>query len=438
MDEYYCLDARKLHEIVKPSSVQVVITSPPYFDVKNYGKNSYQIGWKQDYDSYIADIRDILHKCFEATVTTGTMWVVADTYKREGRLKLLPLDLMKVLEEVGWIPQDIIIWDKVKNLPYSSIGQFRNNFEYILVSSKTQEFKYYIDRIREIETLKQWWMKYPERYNPMGKVPENIWRISIPNQGTWSNGAIQHLCPFPPELVERIISLSTDENDLVLDPFAGSGVVLAQAKCMNRKYIGFDIYQELIDRFYSKVLPEVEERYREKKGFVDNHLKMQRGLNRTIISLRKLKFGKVLLKKLISRTQKSDFKLIIVDSRDKDDYFSVSFDMIVVVTQEKVQEQVVKLLPELVASGPLSKYGLSPSLKVISDAEVSEYVKDESRAIYLEGKFWDEATGTNVSTVLGRHDHRFPPIISDIHVSRDLFRETNLPYTKLVRPKILG
>lgn len=433
MDKYYCLDARKLHEIVKPSSVQVVITSPPYFDVKNYGKNSCQIGWKQDYDSYLADMRDILNKCFEATVTTGTMWIVADTYKRGGRLKLLPLELMKILEEVGWIPQDIIVWDKVKNLPYSSRGQFRNNFEYILMSSKTQKFKYYIDRIREVETLKQWWIKYPERYNPMGKVPENIWRISIPNQGTWSNGAIQHLCPFPPELVERIISLSTDENDLVLDPFAGSGVVLAQAKCMNRRYIGFDIYQELIDRFYSKVLPEVEERYGKKKKSVSNHAKMQRELSRAIISLRKLKFSKVLLRKLISETQKSDFKLIIVDSKDKDDHFLASSDIIIVVTQKKVKEQVVKLLPALVTSRLLSKYGVSPNLKVISEEEVFEYVKGESHAIYLDGKFWDEAIGTNIHDVLNKRDYRFPPIISDIHVSKDLLRKTNLPYTESVR-----
>lgn len=429
-NRYHRLDARELNKIVEPSTVQTTITSPPYSDVKNYGKDSREIGWNQNYDDYISNIRAIFQQCFEATISTGTLWVVVDTYKRGGRLRLLPLDLMRTLEDIGWVPQDIVVWDKVKNLPYSNIGQFRNNFEYILLCSKTQQFKYHVGRIREIDTLTKWWIKYPERYNPMGKVPTNLWRIQIPSQGTWSNGSIQHLCPFPPELVERLILLSTDENDLVLDPFAGSGVVLAQAKCMKRRFIGCDIYEEYIQRFYDKVLPEIERRCLQRENDLDHRFLTQRILNRFIYSLRKLKYGKLIIGKLIGEYSRTDFKLVILDDKDTNDNPSLSFQILVIIAADLVSEEVLNLICRVVKLKPLSRFGLSPEFKVIHNEELKSHLDEKDYAVYLEGKFYSKAFNVRRKDLLKPLGSQYPAIISDIHISKEILEQSSLPYKK--------
>ncbi|KAF6586438.1 site-specific DNA-methyltransferase, partial [Paenibacillus sp. EKM208P] len=78
--------------------------------------------------------------------------------------------------------------------------------------------------IKNVDKLMEWWIDYPERYNPEGKVPENIWEFPIPTQGSWGNKIdfgeeeFRHACPFPPEMMARLILLSSDKNDVVLDP----------------------------------------------------------------------------------------------------------------------------------------------------------------------------------------------------------------------------
>src|SRR5207253_1419630 len=145
------------------------------------------------------------------------------------------------LSGVGWLLKDIIIWNKTRTLPWSGHGQFRRIFEYILFFAKTSAFKYHVDRIKEPDDLKEWWVKYPERYSPKGKVPSSIWTFPIPVQGSFSRSNFRHFCPFPSSLIERILLLTTDLGDCVFDPFAGSGVVLAQAKAMGRRFIGCDV-----------------------------------------------------------------------------------------------------------------------------------------------------------------------------------------------------
>lgn len=428
LNNYFCIDARKIDKIIKPNSVQVIITSPPYFDVKNYDKNSSQIGWNQDFEDYLSDIKNVFQKCLKATTDTGMLWLVIDTYRRGGRLKLLPLEIMRAIEEDGWIPQDIVIWDKVKNLPYSRKGQFRNNFEYVLLFSKMNNFKYYIDRIREIDTLKKWWVKYPERYNPKGKVPENIWRMPIPNQGSWGNGNIQHVCPFPPKLVERMILLSTDEKDIVLDPFAGSGIVLAQAKCMNRRFIGCDINKGYVGRFYSKVLPEIEKLWTERTKELSKIKGQQEELKRSIISLRKLKFGKIVLKKAIDKFGRNKFKLIVLESNSgrTDEFLSVT--IVLSNGNSGIRNEMNKWANKHISVKPLSKFGIFPHIKVMMEDSITSFLKKEAKYyIYLKGQFYDHKKRIDISD-LPDDDYDFPPIISDIKMSIDMIKKSSLPY----------
>ena len=104
--------------------------------------------------------------------------------------------------------------------------------------------------------MKKWWVNYPERYNPKGKIPDGLWHFDIPTQGSWGNGYVRHFCPLPEEMIAQILKIATKEGDLVLDPFAGSGAVLAKAANMNRNFIGFELNDSYI-KMFKKYLKEL-------------------------------------------------------------------------------------------------------------------------------------------------------------------------------------
>ena len=241
------------HKIEKP---QLIITSPPYFDVKNYEGAKNQIGFGQDYGEYLKDLVMIFQKCYEVSSPNATFWMIADTIKKNGTIVPLPFDIHRELTRSfpsTWKLKDLIIWNKTKNIPWNAKGRFKNHFEYIFFYVKNEKYKFNIDKIREIANLKKWWLTYPERYNPKGKAPSNIWEFITPIRG-WGNGYLNHVCPFPFPLVERIISISTDEKDLVFDPFAGSGSAIAMAYVMNRNSVAIDINKQYKKRFEEEVI----------------------------------------------------------------------------------------------------------------------------------------------------------------------------------------
>src|SRR5439155_7245663 len=228
--------------------VTCTITSPPYGDLKNYGHPD-QIGWGQSHDEYLVEMRRIFRSIHRHTRDDGSMWVIADTLRpREQngsiwRMEPLPFQLTQEARDAGWMLRDIIIWEKNKTLPWSGRGRLRNAFEYVLLFVKSESFKFHVDRVRDRVRLEQWWVKWPERYNPLGKVPTNVWRIPIPVQGAWKNTDVEHMCPLPPDLVERLILLSSDPGDVVFDPFAGAGVVVAEAQRLGRRGLGIELVE---------------------------------------------------------------------------------------------------------------------------------------------------------------------------------------------------
>lgn len=254
VNRIYCGDARELAPCLAERSIAVTLTSPPYWSLKDYGVKE-QIGRGQSYEDYSRDLVGVFRHVYRATRDTGSLWVVLDTFKIEGRAKLLPFEFSTLLQqESEWILQDVIIWNKGKTLPWSGTGRLRNQFEYLLSFSKQKKFKYEIDQLKEID-LKEWWVKYPERDNPSGRVPSNIWTVPIPVQGSWSTNGLRHACPFPLSLVEKVLLLTTDpsRHDVVLDPFAGSGIVLALAEQMGRGFMGFEVNRHFISMYRTKV-----------------------------------------------------------------------------------------------------------------------------------------------------------------------------------------
>lgn len=297
-------DARRLDMLLSQYSspkfplLTATITSPPYGALKDYGHSS-QIGYGQPEDEYFVDLRRIFRSTWQHTKPDGAMWVVADTLRVQQRgnevwpLKLLPFEIAREAEKVGWTLRDSIVWIKDKTLPWSGRGRMRNAFEHILFFVKSPEFKYRLDRLREPNELEQWWVRYPERYNPQGKAPSNVWAVPIPVQGSWANTEIQHACPLPADLIERMVLLSTDEGDVVLDPFAGSGVVVAEAERLERHGLGIELVQRYVDAFHSTVRPEITER--RGSDLLQERSQESSALQETILDLRAVKFPKVVL-----------------------------------------------------------------------------------------------------------------------------------------------
>jgi DNA modification methylase len=258
--QHYIIDnAKNVGSILQKKgngTPQLIISSPPYFDLLNYNNNKKQLGYGQEsYDEFLDEICQVFQDCYESSAANATFWLIVDTFKKDKEVTVFPFDIVNKLKanaDKTWLLRDIIIWDKGKNLPWNQKGNFKNQHEYILFFTKDDNFKFKINQVREIADLKKWWKTYPERYNPDGKAPSNIWSYTTPIRG-WGNGRQNHLCPFPFPLVEKIISLCSDENDWVLDPFVGSGSVLAIAAEMGRNSIGIDVNKSYKERFEKEV-----------------------------------------------------------------------------------------------------------------------------------------------------------------------------------------
>lgn len=354
LNTIYNTDSRRISEVLpKDIRIQTTISSPPYFDMKDYGEKN-QIGFGQSYKEYLCDIKSVFEQVYQYTKEDGTLWIIIDTFKRNDSIVLLPFDVASKLQESGWLLQDIIIWKKDKTVPWSNNGFTQRKFEYVLFFSKSPKFKNNKDKVRVFDTrqLKKWWIKYPERYNPRGKALDEIWEYPIPVQGSWGKQYIRHFCPLPQDMVSNMIQISTDEGDIVFDPFAGSGTVLSQSAYMNRLYLGFELNKSYIEKFNSYLTETLETG----KANYENMLKNegQTVFEEQILNLRALKYGRMLVK-AIQEELHTYSKVIVERIRQEDSQSIVKYSFVGV--SEKMVE---KIIAQAISKAPLSKYEIAP------------------------------------------------------------------------------
>ncbi len=357
-------DSRELNQVLNVKTVDVTITSPPYFDLKDYGHKK-QIGYGQGYEQYLQDLKRVFQNVYDCTKDNGTLWVIIDAFRRDNEVVPLPFDFSNTIKGIGWKLQEVIIWAKDRTVPWAHQGQMRSLFEYVLLFSKEEKYNFFIDEVRDFETLKKWWVKYPERYNPKGKTPDGLWHFDIPTQGSWGSGYIKHFCPLPEELIEQILKISTREGDLVLDPFAGSGAVLAKADSMKRKYVGFELnksYIKMFESYLKKTGKENREQYLSQKS---RQLPQQK-FTSLIIDLRALKFARVILSKLPQQPSTLVNKVFVVKTNDKlIKRNAISAFKYVFLVGSKADEKKILLHVEgLTSKAPLSKYGIQASFMI--------------------------------------------------------------------------
>jgi DNA modification methylase len=377
-------------------AVDVTVTSPPYGAMKDYGVES-QIGFGQPYEDYLDSLSKIFEPLLAKTKGTGSLWLVADSFKDKSKLRLFPFDIATRLVGIGWQLQDVIVWNKTKTLPWSRPGQFRRVFEYVFFFTKTSSFKYFINRVKEPDDLKEWWVSYPERYSPEGRVPTTIWTYPIPVQGSWSKNGYRHFCPFPYELVERIILLTTDRGDCVLDPFAGSGVVLAQAKAMGRKFMGCDVKKSYQEQFHKVMTNHIGEMWQSSKVVLAKAEEKQHELASTIRKLRQVKFPKALFNRVrrkLGGAEAGGVRSIlaitspVIDQRSSHYFSTVSVNLLC--DRASPMPLIERTARELIKKPPLSKYGILPEVhcEFWDDFVASEgwlRLKGQRLFLYLEG-----------------------------------------------------
>jgi hypothetical protein len=243
---------------------------------------------------------------------------------------------------------------------------------------------------------------------------------------------VRHFNPLPPELVERIILLTTDEGSVVLDPFAGSGAVLAQADVMGRKYIGLDLNQSYQEMFEQRVLPAIRALHAHSTEAAQAVERNKKTFGRLIHSLRKTKYPKELVRLYRREHGSLELEAVLAVQGSKANHLEVIFLF------PRASEVPLDFLPrakELSKRPPLSKYSVEAVLTAYSIDLVSrEWLKDKGlnlkKRVYLYagGRVYKWAESLSVEDWLQFIENRertelskqgYPPILSNIGVKVD-------------------
>lgn len=225
-------DCLELLPRVPDGTVRTIHTSPPYNIARGYE------GYHDDLvdKDYLGFIEKVLAECKRVLVPGGALfWQTG--YTTEDAEYITPLDhlTLPLFHKLGFRLKDRIIWRYWGGMAFKS--KFTNKHETILwwvkPGSDATKSKFNVFPVREATKF------HDPRNNLFGRNPGNVWEVDRVAFG--SNGQTSHVAVFPEEIADRIILATTDEDELVLDPFSGSGTVCKVAKSRGRNFLGFEI-----------------------------------------------------------------------------------------------------------------------------------------------------------------------------------------------------
>jgi DNA modification methylase len=234
------------------------VTSPPYYGLRNYGSEDCQIGLEESPEEYIQKLVLVFQEVRNNLTDDGTLWLnIGDSYynyrpgkgqalnkqsvsktkqdlpdkcaRRGNKLEGLkekdligiPWMLAFALRADGWYLRQDIIWSKGNPMPESVRDRCTKSHEYIFLLSKSQNYYFNVDIIKEESRRKR-----------------SVWNVNTkPNKQS-------HFAIYPPELITPCILAGSEENDIVLDPFMGSGTTAMVARSLGRYYIGCELHEE--------------------------------------------------------------------------------------------------------------------------------------------------------------------------------------------------
>ncbi|MCC3777762.1 site-specific DNA-methyltransferase [Streptomyces sp. UNOB3_S3] len=220
---------------IPSGSVDCVISSPPY----NIGK-SYES--RRELNEYLATQRDVLRECHRVLKDTGSIFWQVGVYADKGMHIPLDVKFFPMLEDLGMIPRNRIVWVRPHGL--HAKNKFSARHETILWFSKGDDYQFFLDEIRvpqKYQNKKSWRgeNKGELTCNPLGKNPGDIWLF----QNVKHNHEEQTIHPaqFPEDMVARMLLATTKPGDVVLDPYMGTGTVAVVARDNERKYLGSEL-----------------------------------------------------------------------------------------------------------------------------------------------------------------------------------------------------
>ena len=236
-------DSRRMSEL-PDDSVHLVITSPPYWQLKDYGDKN-QIGFHDTYESYINNLDLVWKECFRVLQNGCRLCInIGDQFARSvyyGRYKVIPIrtEITKFCETIGMDYMGAIIWQKVTttnttggasimgSFPYPRNGILKIDYEFILIFKKLGDTPKVTKEIKELSklTTNEWNTYFSGHWNFAGEKQD------------------KHLAMFPEELPRRLIRMFSFVGDTVLDPFLGSGTTSLAAKNLSRNSVGYEIGQ---------------------------------------------------------------------------------------------------------------------------------------------------------------------------------------------------
>jgi len=221
-------------------AVDLVVTSPPYWDLKNYFKEG-QIG-QESYPKYLDRMYKVWNECYNKLAHNGSMWVNINIRVKNNKPILLPKDFIKQCKKIGFYYKGILIWHKSSGIPTHD-KNIVDRHEYVLIFSKSPDLALN-DKIYSFSDYKN------KTIN--GGL---FWNI---NRKAGSVGKHYiHPAIYPNDLVTRIVETSTKEQQNVLDPFLGSGTTLIASVLADRNCCGYE-YNEgfrnlIVDRIQNEI-----------------------------------------------------------------------------------------------------------------------------------------------------------------------------------------
>ena len=260
-------DARKELQKLSAGSVSSIVTSPPYFQLRDYGDPA-QIGLEKTTGQYLVELVRVFRSARKALKDNGTLWIViGDSYimERPGRtsknLAGIPWKLAFALQADGWILRQDIVWSKPNPSPENCADRCTRSHEYIFMFSKQK--KYYYDQAAIAEDslhpgmkIKVKRGKYANSKSGQGRTGDfqtrrdfeytvgekknrrSVWEI------TTKAFTGSHFATYPPDLVKLCILAGCPKGGTVLDPFYGSGTTGVVAELLDRKWIGIELNED--------------------------------------------------------------------------------------------------------------------------------------------------------------------------------------------------
>ncbi len=426
-------DCRSALKHIPSESIDCTITSPPYGALKDYGSNA-QLGFGQEsIEEYLTDLGRVLGQLFRVSRPGGALWLVLDTLKVSGKTVLLPWEVATRAMAAGWALHEIIIWDKGRTLPWSHRGRFRGAFEHILLLGKGTLKHFNLNAVREIEALSPYWVRYPERFHPFGKAPTDLWHFPIPVQGSWSNNGVRHFCPFPLQLVARMLAVTTARNAIVLDPFAGTGSVLAVAARMKRYGLGIEVSRTYGERFAEVGYSQLRAAAEAEIAATTARGSTPQDRSAIIVGLRAMKVPVSLVSALrqtpVWARASAALKGIVIAATlpprsGRGDHPWGSVDITLVVDNQRASRALLAAARSAVGVPPLSKFGLGITVVCRGSSAVLRFLKAQKGTawyVYRRGRFHEYSALLSTTYANGLFSRarnkaiaKVPPIVSNL------------------------